>query len=339
MPKKRWVGIVLISSIISVGILALLLTRREPSSLDKKPLQPDRLIPITNYSRPCPELELQSVKGHRINLAEYAGKIITIRFSNFHYQDLPYLIYLDQLNSRLDNKMNLIFIRELRRGDIKQEKPIDILEAPIVEDDGYLAGLFNAYLDDLLIVGKDFHIKFKYNQASNSAIYQQIMRWIDNPVQSLRMPEDRLEEAIGKIRIKEMKSGLEIPLASIVEGKPALISIAISSCYACPEINRYQILDEISRKTEARKIPVVVLFSAKNPDGFLSQFMEKYGIAEHFIVGTICNESAGMQSNDIYNYELDSVLVALNKKGKIVFYEDVANTMKVSAEFILGLLE
>lgn len=338
LPMKKGRLVVIVFSIMSVGLVAILFSKREPSSLEKRPLQSDRLVPITNYDRPCPELELLSVGGLRINLAEWAGEIITIRFSDFHYQDLPYLIYLDHLNSRLQNKTHLIFIRELRRGEVRQERSIDFLKAPVVEDDGHLAGLFNANLNDLFIVGRDFQIKFKYNQASNSAIFQQISRWLDEPNESLKVNRDILEEAISKIKIKDIKSGLEISLNSIVSGKTALINVATSSCYACPEINRYRLLDEIARKTEASKVPVVVLFSARNPDEFLSQFMEKYGIAEHFTVGKIVDESIGMISNDIYNYELDSMLIILNKKGKIVFYEDVINTNKINAEYILGIL-
>lgn len=40
----------------------------------------------------CPEIEMYDIQGQSIRLADFAGRVIAIRFTRFHPQDLPYLI-------------------------------------------------------------------------------------------------------------------------------------------------------------------------------------------------------------------------------------------------------
>jgi hypothetical protein len=125
----------------------------------------------------CPEIAIKTSLGETINLRSLAGQIIIIKFTGFYQAEIPYLLYLDYLGDYYKKAgVNLFFVSLRRRNDpLSYEKPLGFI-APVVNDDGFISSQFNASLGDAVIVGKDFRIKFKYDNASNNIIYDQLQK-------------------------------------------------------------------------------------------------------------------------------------------------------------------
>ena len=70
-----------------------------------------------------------------------------------------------------------MFINSLGRHYKKEIEKICSFISPVVEDQGSIAGLFNASLEDTIIVDRNFIIKSKYPVFDKRVIYSDVKRW------------------------------------------------------------------------------------------------------------------------------------------------------------------
>lgn len=180
LPKKTPIYFLLALSILLSGYSLFIVRKYKMASEPSQVSSLRKPSGSTVYDSPTPDFEKHAVDGRSIKISDYAGKPIIIRFSPFYLNDLSSLLYLDHLANRFVNQgVQLFFVNSLGKHYPDQIKKMVSLTYPILEDDGSLMELFGAENDDTIIIGTDFRIKFKYNRADKTTVYQEIVRFLN----------------------------------------------------------------------------------------------------------------------------------------------------------------
>lgn len=112
-----------------------------------------------SYDVQCPAIDLPIIGGPFVNLAEYVGSPILIRFTRMDLREVPHLVFLENVYQKFAKfglKMFLIIEHDNRRTQDGDHLPE--LTIPLVEDQRAIASTFRAYPDETILVGKDFKI-------------------------------------------------------------------------------------------------------------------------------------------------------------------------------------
>jgi hypothetical protein len=99
-----------------------------------------------SYDVQCPAIDLPIIGGPFVNLAEYVGSPILIRFTRMDLREVPHLVFLENVYQKFAKfglKMFLIIENDNRRTQDGDHLPE--LTIPLVEDQGAIASTFRAY--------------------------------------------------------------------------------------------------------------------------------------------------------------------------------------------------
>ncbi len=290
------------------------------------------------YNLLCPEVDLFTSTGKQIILSDLVGDVIVLRFTRFHSRDIPYLIYLQHLCETYANKgLHLFFIHILGKTGIN---PSHSFSVPIIEDDGYVSGVFNARLNDLIIISKDFRIKFKNNQASNRIIYNQVIKFLYEGSSPSFPSEKELSFLMKKVTFKNIKNEQIENISDVIENKKAIINLFISSCFNCPESNRIKLLLDLAHQKKDTNSEVLLLFGKGNDFNHIKKFAYENNLL-NLIVGVIQSSEvlADHEYHGIFKLDVDPRLFVFDEDSHLLLIENLHNTGKINLDHIRGLIK
>lgn len=147
------VGIFIVINIALIG-LNIFLIREKKKEIEKllelrKSTKANQFYEYSqkeSFNLDCPEIAGNSVEGNIIELRNYAGSVIIIQFSKFYREDLPNLVYLQDLADKY-RKLGVFLLLIDTRGkhDSMGVGKFITLSYPVIEDDGTIRAQFNAY--------------------------------------------------------------------------------------------------------------------------------------------------------------------------------------------------
>ena len=134
------------------------------------------------YNTPCPEISFNSIDGKNFKLRDMVGNVIIIKFSRFYKKELSNLVYLEHLAEKFQNEGVFLFlVNSLGKHFNEAIDKICSFSSPIVLDNGFISGIFNATPEAIVIVDRNFTIKFMSNMNNlfdKSLIYNELIKWI-----------------------------------------------------------------------------------------------------------------------------------------------------------------
>lgn len=289
------------------------------------------------YNRPCPEISLTSIDGEVIDLKNLIGNVIIIKFSRFYKRTLPDLLYLEHVAGKFKNLgVSLIFINSLGRHYKKEIEKICSFISPIVEDQGSIAGLFNASLEDTIIVDRDFTIKSKYQGLDKRVIYSDVKRWTqDEKNGSDNFSNEDLGTQLKNLVYFDVLEKREKPLFNPTLNKKVIITLFTSICTGCEENNRIQLLKDISSGMN-EKYQTVFLFGIGNNKKNIWQYAllnnwDKFPIS----IGVIDRINPTQLSDyyELFELNVDPRTIILDNSGAVLFQEYLKNTNSIDENF------
>jgi hypothetical protein len=326
-PQKRWLIIVFL--LIATNIVFLVfwfLDNNLKQSYDRKILlKKDQHIKGVSrsdyYDLACPDIDLVTTENKIFRLREFSGEVIILRFTRFHPQDIPYLIYLEHLYNVFKREgIHLFFIQLLGKKISENTNEKVIFSVPIVQDDGFIASAFQAELNDTIIIGRDLRIKFKNNQAINRIIYNQTLRNLLSDSRSLPSPKEaELESLLRKISYKNIKNEKIEHLKDVMNNGPSIINIFISLCFSCPEQGRIGLIKDIASKTRKDDLKAFLLFGKGNAFSIVREFFDGNNFSPNLTGGIILNTDNFLEEDyyKILRLDVDPRLFIFNNKGKL----------------------
>jgi len=300
-----------------------------------------RFIPNTNvdfYGLPCPELTEYSATGEKIDLKSYIGNIILIRFSRFYRQDLANLVYLQHLADKYhDQNVSLIFISSLGIYDKEAVEKIVKLTSPIIEDDGLIAAMFNAFPEDLIIVDRNFTIKFKFHRASSFLIYDEVTKWtFKEQPRNILITNDNLARTIQNLAFYDIFNE-EKRKINPLHNKSVVLTLFTSACTGCEESYRIDQLKKLAGNVNIDKFEIIILFGKGNNKEAIKQYAIQNKWDEFPItIGVIddFNEMTEMEYYQIYQLDTDPKSFIINPLGDIRFIETRRASKLINSNFL-----
>jgi len=343
--RKNWFYL-LISVFIVVNIIFFVnnnlnkKAKAESSTQQESSQQIQAIIPVENsdfYNRPCPELSLTSIDGEQIDLRNLIGNVIILKFSRFYKRDLPDLIFLEHVAGNYKNLgVSLVFINSLGRHYKKEIEKICSFISPVVEDQGSIAGLFNASFEDTIIVGRNFLIKSKYPGFDKRVIYSDIKRWAElDGNGSDDISDENLESQLRDLFYFDVLEKKEKPLFDPTLNKKVIITLFTSICTGCEENSRIQLLKDISSGMN-KKYQTVFLFGIGNNEKNIRQYAllnnwDKFPIS----IGVIDRINPAQLSNyyELFEFNVDPRTIIIDSSGTVLFQEFLRNTNSIDEIF------
>lgn len=350
--KKNWffllLGVFLLINIILVTYNFVLFRQRknenrkfiqERKSFESRQIKQN--IRSDFYNLPCPEITIYSTAGENINLRNLAGNVIIIRFSQFYRQDLPNLVYLQHIADKYRNQgVSLIFINSLGKHDKDAINKIVNLSSPIVENDGSITALFNALPEDVIIIDRDFTIKFKYHRASKTLIFNEVMKWaFADQTKPIYTQGAALERLIQKLAFYDVINRKRIRVDQLQE-KNILLTLFASACTGCEENTRILLLKEIAKNIDQDKVHILILFGKGNNINAIRQYAALNEWNEFpFIVGVIEDSEDLPQKKyyQIFQLDTDPRTFIINSEGKLIFAETLKTTKVINLDYLKKL--
>jgi hypothetical protein len=293
------------------------------------------------YNSLCPDIELTTINGENHKLSNLIGNVIVIRFSRFIKKDLPYLHYLEHLHRAFkEDGMYLFFVKILGRDYIESHENTFINLAPIVEDDGFISGIFQANLNDLVVIGRDFRIKLKHNQLSNRTIHNQTTKYlhVENST-THKLSEKEFSTALKRITFKNVQDGKIESLNELITNKPSLINLFISTCFSCPVNNRIQLIKQCVQELNSKHYGFAILFGNGNSLNMTKEFSNNHDLSGVKVgIIQISDKIANEEYIKIFKLDIDPRTVIFSKKGDITFLETVNDNRALNYNFILNKL-
>lgn len=292
-----------------------------------------------SYNSQCPDLAFIDIDNNMIDLTSWAGNVIVLKFSRFFKTDLPELIYLDHVARSLKNAaVKVLFINSRGKHERELIDEYAHFSVPIVEDNGHIAVAFNAYQMDLIIVSRDFNIKYKHASFDKPTIYEEILRWtyenkdLNDPVR-----DEDFRAALSRINFFEIKGNKLRSLNDAIFQHRSIVSVFTSTCLSCEESERLRILKEYATQNPGQAVNVV-LFGRGNTIGAIRQYADYNGLLnDNMLIGVIDDQTEPSENNDlgIFDFHVDPRTFILDSQGKLIFIENPRNSARVS----MGLLE
>lgn len=300
-----------------------------------------QFVPNTNinfYDLPCPEISKYSISGEKIDLHNLIGNVILIRFSRFYKQDLANLVYLQHLADKYRNQsVSLIFINTLGKHDEETISEIINLTSPIIEDDGSIVARFNAYLEDFIIVDRDFNIKFKHHRGSKTVIYNEVIKWIfkELPRYNHTSKYD-VSNIIQKLTYYDVYKN-RIQKVIQQKYKKICLTTLTSICTGCEEDLRMLHLKELSNEVDINRVKILVLFGKGNTIEAIKQYAISSNWDKFPISIGVMNDSSELTESEYYQIfplDTDPWTLIINSARDLAFSETRKTTKMINSEFL-----
>jgi hypothetical protein len=286
-----------------------------------------------SYNISCPAIDLPVIGGPLINLAEYVGSPILIRFTRMDLREVPHLVFLEnvyQKYAKLGLKMFLIIDGRNNRIQDGDHRPD--LTIPMVEDQGTIASIFRAYPEETVLVGRDFNIKLKSNELSDN---RQLVRFAFGEVIPVDNRPDlgKLRELIGNVRFKNIFSGKIENVQEYLGGEPLLLSLFISTCFTCSESRLLTSMKDLAKEKGGTKL--LILFAKGNNINVIREYFINHRL-NGIEVGLVEDYPQSEEGSvGLYGFTDNPRVLILNETGRIVLCE-VAQLRKNIQDFFLG---
>lgn len=305
--------------------------------------QLNRSLQSDFYNLPCPEIIKYSLTGEKIEFSKLAGNVIIIRFSRFYRRDLANLVYLQHLADKYQSQgVSLIFINSLRKHDKEAINKIVNLSSPIVEDDGSISALFNARPEELIIIDRDFTIKFKYHLASKSIIYNEVMKWaFADQSRPISTSADELAKIVRNLTFYDVVNR-KSNIIDQIKNKKILLILFTSTCTGCEENIRVQLLKEVTTKIDQDKSKILLLFGKGNNVNAIREYAILNEWNEFpFTIGVI-EDSKDLNEKEyykIFQLDMDPRTFFINSNGKLIFAETLRTSKLINLNYLKKLLK
>lgn len=287
------------------------------------------------FNSSAPDVEMLTSKGEKIILSNFVGDVIILRYTRFHLKDLPSLIYLEHLHEKYrEHGFHLFIIKLVGIGYGGSMDSSINLSVPIIEDDGFISGIFQARLNDTILIGRDFRIKLKHNNLENRTIYNQVKRYLfKDSVPPSELAKDELNLLVKQLYFRNIKDGDILNLGKLTKNNISIVNLFVSTCFACPDQRRILLMKEIA--SQYNKIQVIILFGKGNNSSLIKKFAEKRDLLKNTIVGVI-QKSGNKIDKDYYKiFQLNvDPRMFIIKNGVIVFSENLKNQRKINLDFL-----
>lgn len=295
------------------------------------------------YDTSCPEIVLNSIDGETINLNDLVGNVIIIKFSRFYKKDLSDLVYLDHLSRKYKKAgISLIFVNSLGKHYGNEISKICSFFSPIVVDDGSISGLLNAGMEDTVIVDRNFTIRFMSNMSyifNKPLIYNEVMKWTFEEIQPpQKTSKKELTSILSQLSFHNINKGQKTSLNKMRAGDKVIFTLFTSTCTGCQENQRIQLLKEVSSRLNPEKSKIIFLFGIGNNANSIKQYAFINGWNEFPITVGVMDELKTIQEDDYYKlfeFDTDPRTIILNKKGDVVFAENLKNSKLIDLNFLL----
>jgi hypothetical protein len=241
------------------------------------------------YDSYCPDIEMIDINGQRIKLNNLAGDVILLRFTRFHPQDIPYLLFLDHLGRKYKNKgFHYFTINSIGRSYSEITDESFSFSGPIIDDDGYIAGRFQVRLNETILVGRNFRIKIKSNRIPNRMIYSQVARHLfGESIQPDSISNDELTSIFKKVRIKNDVDEKMMGLDKLINDNSCYIGLIVSPCFDCRENRKIQMLKQISDQEKVDRKQIILLFGQGNSHDMIKTYCERNELFKYMTIGII----------------------------------------------------
>jgi|GEM_PF-2004317 len=350
--EKRWLNIfigifIIVNAIFVIYNFVILKGQKasNPESLEEKLIQSqiDRIKRSEFYNAPCPEIILTSIESKKYDLKDLIGNVIIIKFSKFYKRDLPNLIYLEHVSNKYSEEgVSLLFINSLGKHYSAKINKICRFNSPIIEDNGEISGLFNAGSEDIVIIDREFNIKFKYpggRTFNKSLIFNEVMRWTFPDIGHIKnnISYNELSLILNQLTYFDVFKKENIPIDT--DNKRTIITLFTSMCMGCEENLRIQLLKKISQHLNNKKSQIIILFGVGNNTKATKEFAKINDWNEFpFHIGVMTELNIKDNTKDYYNLfslKIDPRTFVLNKKEEVVFAEDFYNSKSINSKLLL----
>ena len=271
------------------------------------------------------------------------GNVIIIKFSRFYKKDLSNLVYLEHLAGKFKDKGVFLFLaNSLGKHYGKAIDKICSFSSPIVLDDGFISGVFNATPEDIVIVDRNFTIKFMSNMNNlfdKSLIYNELIKWAFEGRQPPKIvSHEELTPIINRLSFHAVVEEKEMILGACASGKRTIFTLFTSTCTGCEENFRIRLLRETSKRINPVDTQIIFLFGIGNNKNAIKQYAFINNWNEHSIIAGIIDDldTIGEKAYyDLFKLNTDPRTFILNENGEVVFAENIRNTRSIDLNFLL----
>jgi hypothetical protein len=348
LSKRKYFVLIISFLILSSGILLFIISGRKKFSdgnlvIRQIPLASENEFQHFIYDSEAPDFTLSTFDGQEIKLSDWKGKVIILQFSKFYLRDLPRMLYLDYLAMKFQKDLRLVFINILGKHDSDAINKIIHLSSPVIEDKGYLSGIFYLKGNGIIIIGRDFKIKFSNFYADKRTIHNLVLRYMNRDSKpSSSISEKQLADLIKKVSFTSWETGATRILGELIKDKNAIINLSVSPCMTCPETKRVYVLKDMSTNIKSQESLILFLFARGNSFESLNDYLLRMELFNYPITVGIINERTLLTEKEylkMFQLDIDPRILILNKKGKIVFLEKLENTKRIlESDFFIKML-
>lgn len=345
---KRWFNVV-IATIFILNIFFVTYyfsvlkgqKTKNPQSLEEKLIrsQIEQVRSDELYNTPCPEITLTALNNRIIDLKELKGNVIIIKFSRFYKRDLPHLIYLEHLAGKLKNEgISLIFVNSLGKHYSKEINKICYFASPIVEDDGTISRQFNAGPEEIVIIDRNFKIRFIYNLFYKTLVFNEINKWIfgaEIPVENIAYEE--LSSIVKRLTYYDVLEKKEKQIILPELKRKTVLTLFTSVCTGCEENYKIRLIKELSSDINPKNTQLIFLFGIGNSAKAMRQYASLNGLNELPITIGVIRDLNEAQKNDYYKLfrlDTDPRTFILNIEGGVIFAENPKNSRLIDINFL-----
>ena len=294
------------------------------------------------YDMPCPEIARRSIRGESIDLRSLAGNVIIIRFSRFFIQDLPDVVFLQEVAEQQKAAgVHLILINS--RGthdDIEIEKLVR-LSAPIIEDDGTFGTAFNAFPEDTIIIDRDFKIKFQSEKPTRRTIYDEIKKWtLGESPQEFQRSDEELSQALRDLIFYDVYKK-ERRKVSDFEGN-LIVTVFSGICTGCQENSRIRLLRELSQRGLPKKGGILIIFGMRNTRDSVTEYAHQNGWDKLPITLGIAEEPSTLYRDSYYlvfSLDIDPKTYVIDSRGQVLLEESRKRSKTIKLETLIELIQ
>lgn len=332
--SKQLILVVSIFLIINVALIAYYISKKNKT--EESIIERNQIVNIVNqeftFDAPAPDFTMPTISGSNITLSNLSGHVIILRFSRFYLPELPFLLYLEHLSQKFNNEIRLVFINSLGKHEINAIQKFVRISSPIIEDTGSLRSLFNARLNETIIIGRDYKIKFKNIYVDKKAIYDLVLRYAYGDLPPAAPSKEEIEELIKNLSFYNLETGKTESIVEKINERKSLINLSISTCMTCPETSRVHLIKELSEQIDLDKSQIIFLFGKGNNPKMLKDFIIRMGLDKDSVLAGVIEKGKLSDSEyyRIFQYDLDPRILIFEKGGKLKFLEKIRDARKLS---------
>ncbi|MCP2519679.1 hypothetical protein NLB65_01240 [Candidatus Aminicenantes bacterium AC-335-B20] len=224
MKLKKLVNFLIgILILVNIFLISYLIFEKKERKINLS--STDKEEQISFYNQKCPNIIITDIQGKKIPLSSLIGSVIILKFTKFYFEELPSILYLEHLLGKFKNCGLHVFLIYSSKF-LHQNFSLSFIKTslPILKGDSFVISKFNAKINDTIIIGKDFRIKFKSNIARNQTIYHIVSRLLGNnkPQSSQFLSKENYEKLIKRVTFLSLKNkNIEI-VGNLIKTSPLL---------------------------------------------------------------------------------------------------------------------